>query len=67
MIQVNSDPELCEVIPMDVPNRFELLSLVIDSPINADQEHLIFHNMNRVRVQALATTTQSTGRCGGYL
>eukprot|EP01052_Picozoa_sp_SAG31_P000523 SAG31_NODE_15_length_37942_cov_32.078297_28_plen_645_part_00 len=30
---------------MQVPNRFELLSLLIDSPINEDQEKLIFDNM----------------------
>eukprot|EP01047_Picozoa_sp_COSAG01_P044356 COSAG01_NODE_4001_length_5444_cov_8.703087_4_plen_216_part_00 len=34
MIKVKRDPELCNLIPMDVPNRFQLLSLVIDTPIN---------------------------------
>ena len=30
---------------MDVPNRFQLLSLLIDTPINEDQEALIFNRM----------------------
>jgi Ca2+-binding EF-hand superfamily protein/lambda repressor-like predicted transcriptional regulator len=45
MIKVREDPELSTVVPMDVPNRFELLSLVIDSPINEAEEKLIFMNM----------------------
>ena len=32
-------------VPMEVPNRFELLSLLIDSPINEDQEKLIFDKL----------------------
>ena len=35
--QVKHDPELSRVIPLDVPNRFMLLSLLIDTPINEDQ------------------------------
>lgn len=31
---------------MDVPNRFALLSFVVDSPINEDQEKLIFDKMS---------------------
>lgn len=45
MLKVKSDPELATLVPMDVPNRFQLLSLVIDSPINKDQERLIFDKM----------------------
>ena len=46
MILVKQDPELSKVVPMDVPNRFQLLSLLIDSPINEDQEKLIFDKLN---------------------
>ena len=46
MVLVKRDPELSAIIPMDVPNRFQLLSLLIDSPINADQEQLIFNKMS---------------------
>ena len=45
MLKVKADPELATLVPMDVPNRFQLLSLVIDSPINEDQERLIFDKM----------------------
>ena len=37
MIKVKKDSELSQLIPMDVPNRFQLLSLLIDSPINEDR------------------------------
>ena len=46
MIKVKNDPFLSTVVPMDVPNRFQLLSLLIDSPINEDQEKLIFDKMD---------------------
>lgn len=46
MMQVKRDPELSKLVPMDVPNRFQLLSLLIDSPINEDQEKLIFDKMD---------------------
>ena len=46
MIQVRSNPDLSGIVPMDVPNRFQLLSLLIDSPINKDQEKLIFDRLN---------------------
>ena len=45
MVQVKRDPELSDLIPMDVPNRFQLLSLLIDTPINEDQEKLIFDKL----------------------
>ena len=45
MLNVKADPELATLVPMDVPNRFQLLSLVIDSPINKDQERLIFDKL----------------------
>lgn len=45
MIVVKRDRELSKVVPMDVPNRFQLLSLLIDTPINEDQEALIFNKM----------------------
>ena len=45
MVQVKADPELSELVPMDVPNRFMLLSLLIDSPINEDQAKLIKDKM----------------------
>ena len=45
MIQVKRDRELSKLVPMDVPNRFQLLSLLIDTPINEDQEALIFSKM----------------------
>ena len=46
MLTVKADPELAKIIPMDVPNRFQLLSLLIDSPINKDQEKLIFDKLS---------------------
>ena len=46
MIKVKNDPFLSTVVPMDVPNRFQLLSLLIDTPINEDQEKLIFDKMD---------------------
>ena len=46
MLTVKADPVLAELIPMDVPNRFQLLSLLIDSPINEDQEKLIFDKLS---------------------
>ena len=45
MIKVKEDPDLSKLVPMAVPNRFELLSLLIDSPINKDQEKLIFSKL----------------------
>ena len=45
MIKVKRDPDLSSVIPMDVPNRFMLLSLLIDTPINEDQEKLIMDKL----------------------
>jgi len=45
MLKVKEDPELAALVPTDVPNRFQLLSLVIDSPINEDQEKLIFDKL----------------------
>lgn len=46
MIKVRQDPKLSKTIPLDVPNRFQLLSLLIDSPINEEQEALIFDKMS---------------------
>ena len=46
MVKVKRDPELSQIIPLDVPNRFQLLSLLIDSPINEEQEQLIFDKMS---------------------
>eukprot|EP01043_Picozoa_sp_COSAG02_P033959 COSAG02_NODE_2347_length_9092_cov_4.284666_4_plen_621_part_00 len=45
MIEVKRNKELSKLVPMDVPNRFQLLSLLIDTPINEDQEALIFNKM----------------------
>ena len=53
MIKVKRDPELSGIIPMDVPNRFQLLSLLIDSPINEDQERLLFKKMNGLEKMAV--------------
>ena len=38
MITVKSDPKLSAVLPMDVPNRFQQLSLLIDPPVNKERE-----------------------------
>ena len=46
MLKLQEHPELSQVVPLDIPHRFTLLSLVIDSPINDDQEKLIFDQMN---------------------
>ena len=46
MLKVRDDPALANIVRMDVPNRFALLSLLIDSPINKEQEKLIFGKMN---------------------
>lgn len=46
MITIREDPKLSSTIPLDVPNRFQLLSLLIDSPINEEQENLIFDKMS---------------------
>eukprot|EP01050_Picozoa_sp_SAG11_P006514 SAG11_NODE_508_length_8874_cov_5.205812_4_plen_136_part_00 len=45
MIEVKRDPKLSRVVPMDVPNRLMLLSLLIDTPINKDQETLIMEKL----------------------
>ena len=46
MSHVRADPALQGIIPMDVPQRFQLLSLLVDSPINEEQEKLINAKMN---------------------
>eukprot|EP01043_Picozoa_sp_COSAG02_P014829 COSAG02_NODE_618_length_19461_cov_39.117447_6_plen_1075_part_00 len=46
MIKVKNDKFLSTIVPLDVPNRFQLLSLLIDTPINEDQEKLIFDKMD---------------------
>ena len=38
MIIVKNDPDLSQVLPMDVPNRFQQLSLLIDPPVNKERE-----------------------------
>jgi Ca2+-binding EF-hand superfamily protein len=53
MIKVKNDPFLSTVVPMDVPNRFQLLSLLIDTPINEDQEKLIFDDMDPLCKQGI--------------
>jgi Ca2+-binding EF-hand superfamily protein len=45
MVKVQKDPELSRLIPLDLPNRFQLLSLLIDSPINEEQEKLIYEKL----------------------
>jgi hypothetical protein len=45
MLKVKEIPELHGIVPMEKPNRFELLSLLIDSPINEGQEKLIFDKL----------------------
>ena len=41
MIKVKQDPNLSRVLPMDVPNRFQQLSLLIDPPVNKEREAAI--------------------------
>ena len=45
MVLVKRDPVLCSLVPMDVPNRFQLLSLLIDTPINEETEKMIFNKL----------------------
>lgn len=45
MVRVQQDPDLHTKVPMHLPNRFALLSLIIDSPINQEQQKLIFQKM----------------------
>jgi hypothetical protein len=45
MLRLKEMPELKNIVPMDVPNRFELLSLLIDSPISEDKQKLIFDKL----------------------
>ena len=47
MIKTKKDPELSELIPLDIPNRFMLLSLLIDTPINEGQENLLTNKLGR--------------------
>ena len=46
MIQVKRDPQLNATFSIDTPNRFELLSLVIDSPINQAESDRLYERMN---------------------
>ena len=39
MIRVKADPDVAEMIKLDAPNKWELLSLLIDSPISEEQVH----------------------------
>ena len=41
MIAIKNDPAMRDLVPMDVPNRFQLISLLIDTPINEQNENLI--------------------------
>jgi Ca2+-binding EF-hand superfamily protein len=45
MLKLRDLPELRGIVPIDIPNRFELLSLLIDSPISQDKEKLIFDKL----------------------
>lgn len=47
MIKTKNDEELAGLVPLDIPNRFMLLSLLIDTPINEDQEKLITDKLGR--------------------
>ncbi len=47
IIRIQQEPGLQRKVPMDLPNRFALLSLLIDSPINQDQQKQIFEKMVR--------------------
>lgn len=47
MIETRKNKELAELVPMDVPNRFMLLSLLIDTPINEEQEKFILDKLGR--------------------
>ena len=38
MITVKNDPNLSQILPLDVPNRFQQLSLLIDPPVNKERE-----------------------------
>jgi hypothetical protein len=46
MVQVEHDPELKPKFSIEIPNRFELLSLVIDSPINQAEADRLYSKMN---------------------
>lgn len=46
MIGVQKDPQLAAVFPVDAPNRFELLSLVIDAPTDPAESELLYQKMN---------------------
>lgn len=41
MITVKHHPVLSKLLPMDVPNRFQQLSLLIDPPVNREREDMI--------------------------
>lgn len=46
MIKAREQPELKAAIPFDAPNRFELLSLVVDSPTSQAESDRLYQKMN---------------------
>ena len=45
MVRTQQIPELQRMVPVELPNRFALLSLLIDSPINHEQQKQLFEQM----------------------
>eukprot|EP01051_Picozoa_sp_SAG22_P002652 SAG22_NODE_120_length_19227_cov_7.584013_16_plen_1054_part_00 len=45
-ILVKKDPVLGHIMRTDVPNRFQLLSLICDTPVNEEEEHALFENVS---------------------
>jgi hypothetical protein len=57
MISVKRDhKELSRSVPMDVPNRFMLLSLLIDTPINEEATKLIMDRLGRAEQAGIRYT-----------
>lgn len=46
MVEAEKDPNLHSKFSTDIPNRFELLSLVVDSPINNAESNRLYEKMN---------------------
>lgn len=46
MVEAERDASLRSKFSINIPNRFELLSLVIDSPINQAESNMLYERMN---------------------
>eukprot|EP01043_Picozoa_sp_COSAG02_P038526 COSAG02_NODE_2978_length_7629_cov_3.880478_6_plen_589_part_00 len=46
MVEAEKIPSLRSKFSINIPNRFELLSLVIDSPINQAESNMLYERMN---------------------